>query len=70
MEIPVVWLRSKEFKFHLTKLPVDCLNSFGLQNGRNYPNFSIVRKLLNTRFHYNLDDSPSNNPILDVKNGD
>ncbi len=63
MEIPVGWLHTAEFQFNLDKVPVDTLQSFGLQNNMTHPNFAAVRSFLNIRFHFNTDDVSDNSPI-------
>jgi hypothetical protein len=66
MEIPVGWLNTKEFAFTIDKMPVDTLQSFGLENNMKFPNFSAVRSLLNKRFSFNSDDNQENNPLKTI----
>lgn len=66
MEIPVSCLKSKDFEFHIEKMPVDTLHSFGLENNMKHPNFFAVHALLNKRFSFNVDDQPDNNPIKEI----
>lgn len=66
MEIPVSWLHSKVFDFHLQKMPVATLGTFGLENGMKHPNFKAVHSLLNKKFNFHLDDNPANNPLKDI----
>lgn len=61
--IPLKWLYSEEFSFHLNKLPVDVLESYSLQNGMKYPNFKAVRKYLSERFNFGKDDRPEVSPL-------
>lgn len=63
--IPLEWLYSEEFSFHLNKLPVDVLDSYGLQNGMKYPNFKAVRKYLSERFKFEKVDKPEVSPLHD-----
>jgi hypothetical protein len=66
MEMPVEWLRTKDFQFNLDKMPIDTLRSFGLQNNMAYPNFTATRSFLNKRFNFNVDDFDDNNPLKSV----
>jgi hypothetical protein len=66
VEIPASWLRTPLFKFFMEKMPVDTLESFGLENGMKHPNFKAVHSLLNKKFNFNLDDNPDNNPLKDI----
>ncbi len=65
MEIPVSWFKMKDFEFHIEKIPVDTLHSFGLENNMK-PNFSAVHSLLNKRFLFNVDDQQDNNPLKEI----
>ncbi|MFD2938468.1 dsDNA nuclease domain-containing protein [Flavobacterium sp.] len=64
--IPVEWLRSPELSFYIDKLPVDILESFGLENGMKYPNFRAVRSYLSRRLGFGSDDDPTENPLKDL----
>lgn len=66
MEIPVSWLKTKDFEFHIEKMPVDTLHSFGLENNMKHPNFSAVHSLLNKRFSFNVDDQQDSNPLKEI----
>ncbi|KAB2915995.1 MAG: hypothetical protein F9K23_09695 [Bacteroidetes bacterium] len=66
MEIPVNWLRTAEFQFDLCKMPVDTLESFGLQNNMAHPNFMAVRSFLNKRFHFDTDDVSDSSPFKTI----
>lgn len=66
MEIPVSWLKTKDFEFHIEKMPVDTLHSFGLENNMKHPNFSAVHSLLNKRFSFNVDDQQNSNPLKEI----
>jgi len=66
MEIPISWFKSKDFEFHIEKMPVDTLHSFGLENNMKYPNFSFIHSLLNKRFSFNVDDQQDNNPLKEI----
>lgn len=63
MEIPASWLKTADFKFHIEKMPIDTLHSFGLENNMKFPNFSAVHSLLNKRFLFSVDDTQENNPL-------
>jgi hypothetical protein len=66
LDIPVSSLHTELFAFHLEKMPVDTLGSFGLENGMKHPNFVAVRHFLNSKFHFNNDDDSKNNPLKDI----
>jgi hypothetical protein len=66
MEIPVSLLESQNFEFHIERIPVDTLHSFGLENNMKYPNFSALHSLLNKRFSFNVDDKPETNPLKNI----
>lgn len=66
MEIPFNWLRTAEFQFNLYKMPVDTLESFGLQNNMAHPNFIAVRSFLNKRFHFDKDDVSDSSPFRTI----
>jgi len=66
IEVPLSSITSKDFLFHLTKMPVDTLKTFGLNNNTRFPNFGAIHRYMNKRFLFNKDDSPDNNPLKDI----
>ena len=64
--IPLEWLKSPEFSFYMDKMPVDVLDSFGLENGMKHPSFSAVHSYLSKRFGFATDDNPEENPLNDL----
>lgn len=66
MPISVEWLKSVEFSFFINKMPVDVLDSLGLENGMKFPNFAAVRIYLSKRFGFNTDDTPEESPLRDL----
>jgi hypothetical protein len=64
--IPLEWLTSPEFSFYMNKVPVDVLDSYGLQNGMKYPNFSAVHSYLSIRFGFSSDDNSEESPLKDL----
>ncbi|GIQ61231.1 hypothetical protein Flavo103_43660 [Flavobacterium collinsii] len=64
--IPFQWLKSPEFSFYIEKIPVDILNSFGLENGMKYPNSIAVRSYLTKRFGFATDDNAEENSLKDL----
>lgn len=66
ISIPLEWLTSPEFSFYINKMPVDVLDSYGLQNGIKYPNFSAVRSYLSIRFGFASDDNSEESPLKDL----
>ncbi|MRG47567.1 hypothetical protein GFS24_20765 [Chitinophaga sp. SYP-B3965] len=65
IDIPVDVIESPDLDFWLTKMPVDTLESFGLENGMHYPNFKAIRRLLSQRFFFDRNDLPQASPLKD-----
>lgn len=66
LEIPVNYLQSDEFRFVLVKTPADALDSYGLENNMQYPNFNAIRRFLEEKFAFDKDDDTENDPLRDV----
>ena len=66
VQVPVERLQSKEFELFVSKVPVDILASFGLNNNMVYPNFQSVHEYLNKRFEFAKNDVQEDNPLKDL----
>lgn len=63
---PTEALKSDEFMIHFSKIFVDVLKSFGLENKSRFPNFSAIKEFLDIRFNMKNDNTNEGNPLSDV----
>jgi hypothetical protein len=62
-DIPLEILLGENLHMHLEQSGHYVLKSFGLENRSRFPNYRALRELLNRRFGYDTDDSPTNSPF-------
>lgn len=63
IDIPIGILLGENLEMHLEQSGHYVLKSFGLENRSRFPNYRAIRELLNSRFRYDTDDSPTNSPF-------
>lgn len=63
IDIPIEILLGGNLEMHLEQSGFYALESFGLRNRSRFPNYKAIRKMLNSRFNYDIDDSPADSPF-------
>ncbi|MBW7941047.1 MAG: hypothetical protein H3C64_01320 [Candidatus Kuenenia stuttgartiensis] len=67
VEFPLAAFHSEEFKFQLNHTLVIILESYGLENNANFPNFKALKEFLDVRFNMQNDNSDDGNLLHDIK---
>ncbi len=61
--LPLDYFLDPSFKFQLKQVAHCVLNSWGLENKSQFPNFSAIQEFLTVRFNFAIDDDLSKSPL-------